>query len=248
MKYYKIIMDDKFVGVGTTIDLRRFQDKHQILLACDESKAQYIQYGEKLYHAMWMLPVVTDDYFIADVDVIGQDEYDSLLSAVKSNEEIQILPEEDSGDKLGDINGDDDLTVEYVKDSKINEMSSKCNKTIVDGFDIKLSDNNMYHFSLTLQDQLNLITSAQMISNGVQEIPYHADGCVCEYYSVTDMEEIIEMANLFKTYHISYFNSLKCYIESLQDIKSISAVFYGDEIPEKYQSAVYIELRNKLGL
>lgn len=127
-------------------------------------------------------------------------------------------------------------------------MNSKCNKMIVDGFDIKLSDNNIYHFSLTLQDQLNLITSAQMISNGVQKIPYHADGCVCKYYSINDMGKIIEMANLFKTYHISYFNSLKSYIESLQDMEIISAVSYGDEIPEEYQSTVYVELKNKLGL
>ena len=67
-----------------------------------------------------------------------------------------------------------------------------------------------------------------------------------KYYSINDMDKIIEMANLFKTYHISYFNSLKGYIESLQDMEVISAISYGDEIPEEYQSTVYVELKNKL--
>lgn len=45
MRYYKIIIDDKFVGIGSTIDLRKFQKKHEVFLSCDESEAQYIQCG-----------------------------------------------------------------------------------------------------------------------------------------------------------------------------------------------------------
>lgn len=247
MRYYKIIIDDKFVGIGSTIDLRKFQKKHEVFLSCDESEAQYIQCGEQVYHDNWMLPCQsgTKDFLTADVVEIDKSEYEVLYKAVEANEDIQILDEPEEQEPAIT---EPDVTVEYVKESKINEMNSKCNKMIVDGFDIKLSDNNMYHFSLTLQDQLNLITSAQMISNGVQKIPYHADGCACKYYSINDMGKIIEMANLFKTYHISYFNSLKSYIESLQDMEIISAVSYGDEIPEEYQSTVYVELKNKLGL
>ena len=48
VKYYKIMTDSEFIGIGTTLSLRRFQKKHQILLTCDESQAQYIQYKEKL--------------------------------------------------------------------------------------------------------------------------------------------------------------------------------------------------------
>ena len=32
MRYYKIIMNNKFVGIGTTIDLRKFQKKNKIFL------------------------------------------------------------------------------------------------------------------------------------------------------------------------------------------------------------------------
>ena len=48
MRYYKIIINNEIVGIGTTIDLRKFQKKHEIFLSCDESEAQYIQYKEKM--------------------------------------------------------------------------------------------------------------------------------------------------------------------------------------------------------
>ena len=41
-------------------------------------------------------------------------------------------------------------------------MKSKCSNMITTGFDIALNDGKTYHFSLTLQDQLNLITSSNI--------------------------------------------------------------------------------------
>ena len=119
---------------------------------------------------------------------------------------------------------------------------------ITTGFDIVLSDGKTYHFSLTLQDQLNLITSSQMVSDGAEEIPYHADGELCKYYASIDMKKIIAKANDFKTYHVAYFNSLKAYINSLRSIDKVAAISYGDGIPSKYQSEVYIALKTKLGV
>ena len=245
MRYYKIIMNNKFVGIGTTIDLRKFQKKNKIFLSCDESEAQYIQCGKGMYHAMWMLPVTTDTYFVADVMEIQQNEYNILLSAIESNEEIQVLPDEDVNNEVDDIKEEDTLTIDYVKESKIKEMKLSCNKMITEGFDIKLSDGKSHHFSLTLQDQLNLITSYQMVLDGIETIPYHADGELCKYYSVTDMDQIVGRANSFKIYHVAYFNSLKSYINSLQDTNEIANITYGDDIPTKYQSEVYISLKNE---
>ena len=95
MKYYKIIKNKEFIGVGTTLNLRRFQNKHQIILICNESQVQYIQLGDVLYRANWMWPETTDSvkYEIADVIRIEKDEYDLLLNAVETNEEIAIEEE-----------------------------------------------------------------------------------------------------------------------------------------------------------
>lgn len=245
MRYYKIIMNNKFIGIGSSVDLRRFQEKNKIWLSCDESEAQYIQCQGKLYHSLWMLPSIVEEPLIADVVEIQQSEYDTLLSVIESNEEIVILPseEETSSNEDDYVDENDSITIDYVKESKINEMKSICNKMITNGFDMKLSDGESHHFSLTIQDQLNLITSSQMILDGIQTIPYHADGELCKYYSIADMDQVVNMVNSFKTYHVAYFNSLKSYINSLQDINKISAISYGDDIPVKYQSEVYIALK-----
>ena len=92
MKFFKIIKDKEFIGVGTTRDMRRFQKKHNVLLVCDENDAQYIQCNEVLYHAPWM-EAVDEDVLITDVIRIEEDEYNCLVSAIESNEEIKFADE-----------------------------------------------------------------------------------------------------------------------------------------------------------
>jgi hypothetical protein len=69
-------------------------------------------------------------------------------------------------------------------------------------------------------------------------IPYHADGEECDFYTVEEINEIIDTANAFKIYHTTYYNALKGYINSLETIEDIAAVTYGMEIPEEYQTNV----------
>lgn len=246
MHYYKIINDNSFVGVGTTLDLRRFQFKHQIFLCCEEDEAQYIQYGDNFYHADWMKPETFEnsEYITLEVIEIDESEYITLYKAIESGEEIQI-PDEEAEDEPY-IDPTEEITVEYVRAAKISEMNNTCNKTIILGFDVVLSDNEQHHFSLTTQDQLNLITLSTMIVSGETEIPYHADGEPCKYYSVDDINAIISMATFFKTYQVSYFNALKIYIESLEDIEAISQIYYGIEIPTEYQTEVLQSLLQQM--
>lgn len=117
-------------------------------------------------------------------------------------------------------------------------MSAACNSVITNGFDVELSDENTYHFSLTTQDQLNLITLSAMVSSGETAIPYHADGELCKFYSAEDITTIVSTATAFKTYQVSYYNALRAYVESMTDITSVGAVTYGIAIPEEYQSDV----------
>ena len=126
----------------------------------------------------------------------------------------------------------------YAQEATTNEIPTLENKVITNGFDVVLSDGNSYHFSLTTQDQLNLITLSSMVANGEEQIPYHADGELCRFYSAEDINIIITTATQFKTYQISYFNALKAYIESLDDMNEIGAITYGVDIPVEYQSDV----------
>lgn len=242
MNYYKIIADGEFIGVGNSTNMICYQVKHNIILGCSEKKAEYIICDEKLYRADWMLPVnpmsTKYSYTKAEVIAIEEEEYNALVSAIEKNEEIVIEPETPVEEAPEYIDPNEVITVDYVKNAKIAEMSNTCNKVITNGFDVTLSDGNSYHFSLTTQDQLNLITLSSMVASGETQIPYHADGELCRFYSAEDINIIITTATQFKTYQVSYFNALKAYIESMTDIETIGAVVYGIEIPAEHQSDV----------
>lgn len=249
MRYYKLINNNEFVGIGTSLDMRRFQKKHGIFLVCDESEAQYMQCNGAIYRATWMLPADSNarEFPVIQITEIMQEEYDALYNAIKANKQIEIEQEESEQDETEE-NECADITIDYVKEAKVKEMKAECNKMITNGFDVELSDNQSHHFSLTVQDQLNLITSSQMVADGAETIPYHADGELCKYYTSEDMEKIITKANAFKTYHVAYFNSLKTYIGSLRSMTKVAAITYGSSIPSKYQSEVYITLKSELRL
>lgn len=252
MKYYKVIIDNEFIGVGTTYDLRKFQLKHNILLVADDNTAQYIQIDNKLYRDNWFKSLITDalQYKMSTISIIDENEYQQLSETINKNEEIIIETEESGILSLNNnvIDKEEKITIEYLKSKKIKEMSYMCNQTIINGFDVALSDNKQYHFSLTIQDQLNLITLSAMISNGETAIPYHADGQLCKIFSAEDMDNIIQTATMFKTYHTTYYNSLKSYIQSLDTREEIGKVSYGMNIPDEYQSEVLKDLIKKMSM
>ena len=215
MKYYKIIKNKEFSGVGTTLNLRRFQKKHEIILICDETQVQYIRLGDILYRANWMWPETTDSvkYEIADVVRIEKDEYDLLFKAIETNEEIAI--EEEPAIEVEHIVVEEP-TIDYVRASKISELKYNCNKAITNGVDIKLSDGETRHFSMSLEDQINLLTMAYLKDESL--------------YSAKDMKTIITKTNAHKTCHIAKFKQLKDRVNSLNTIEEISAVNYHEEV------------------
>lgn len=246
MTYYKVIKDGEFVGVGTSYELRKYQKKHGMLIVSEENTAQYIQVGDVLYRDNWFKILTSDTipYETADVSVIEENEYQQLFEAIEKGEEISILVENDADPTQEDvaIAEETDVTVEYLKSQKAKEMSYACNQTIVNGFDIELSDKKTHHFSLTVQDQLNLITLSSLAASGETNIPYHADGELCEYFSANDIGLVIRTATELKTYHTTYYNSLKLYIQSLDNREDVADVYYGISIPDEYKSDVLIAL------
>ena len=244
MRYYKIINDDTFIGIITENDFRKYQHKNNILLVCNPKEAQYVRYNNILYRdKSWMNPVVTDKKQYMNVDIINitKDEYDMLYKAIENNEELNIVDEYDDKNIIEDIieessklSNEDGATLNFIIDMKIKEMSKACNKSIIGGFDIVLTDGLIHHFSLSLEDQLNLLVASNKFNdNG--EFLYHADNEPYKYYDKYDVKLIIDTVDEFKKFHTVYFNCLKMYIKSLTDIKVISEITYGIELPDDYR-------------
>ena len=188
-----------------------------------------------------MVPVITDRVIYETVEVIriDKEEYDILYEAIEKGEDVVVEPEQTPPvEDMPVVDPNEEVTVEYVRATKVAEMNVTCNKVIENGIDVMLSDGNVYHFSLTTQDQLNLITLQSMIVAGETMIPYHADGELCRYYTVEDISVVMDAATAHKTFHVTYFNSLKVYINALTDMTEIASVQYGMDIPEEYQSDI----------
>lgn len=239
MKYYKLLNYIDFIEVATSFDLRKYQAKHGILLASDEQTAQYIQVNGKLYRDDWLAPVITGSlaYTMVKIVAIEKDEYDTLFRAIEAGEKAKIVVNKlEVQEEELQADPAEAVTLDYIRKAKTVEMSAECQKTITQGFDIVLSDGESHHFSLTVQDQLNLITLSSAIAGGETQAIYHADGELCQEFSAADITKIIGAATAFKMYHLTYYNALKGYIGGMDSIEEIGGAEYGMNIPEEYMT------------
>lgn len=129
-------------------------------------------------------------------------------------------------------------TLDEVKASKKAEISAICEQVIYSGCDVTLTDGNLYHFSLTEKDQLNLFGKQAQMAAGAELVEYHADGQPCRYYSVEDMENIIGSAMWYVSYHTTYCNALNMWITGCESAEEVEQIFYGADVPEEYRSEV----------
>ena len=175
-------------------------------------------------------------------DLLSEEEYNDIESTIDKGEEIIVEPDEPEVPDTPEEQEETEPTVDFVKANKIAEIRKVCNQVITGGLDIELSDGKQHHFSLTEQDQSNLIALSLSVARGETEIPYHADEELCVFYYPEDITTIVNNATAFITFHTTYHNSLKAYVKSLRSVNTIAKVTYGMDIPEKYQSDVWKEI------
>ena len=236
MKYYKIILDNSFIGVVYSGNFIKETTTNHRLIYVDESRGQFVDCNGILYRDYWMLPIIDTQYEYTNANIIeiSEEEYNTIKEAIDKHEEV-IIDDDEEEEPIPIIPPEDpDITTEFIREAKLKEMSNECKKSIENGFNIILSDGETHHFSLTTQDQLNLMA----LQNVKDVTPYHADGEQTKFYSASDIHAIIDMASKHKTYHTTYYNSLKTYINSLSTMEEIAAITYGVSIPEEYKTDV----------
>ena len=238
MKYYKIMQDNEFIGAICSDDFVRYQQKHQCYIGTNEQYGEFVSYNGILYRCTWMKPIKNPNtiYEMASLITITEEQYHILVDAVESNMEIEPAIEPEPVETGPQTTLADENTLKYVRDAKIKQLSNACTRTIEEGFVLVLRGEER-RFSLTVQDQLNLITLSTLAQTQTL-IPYHADGEQSIFYTNEEINEIVENANAFKIYNAAYFNALKGYVNSLESIEEIGRIEYGSAIPEEYQTEV----------
>lgn len=237
MKYYKIVQDNSIIGAVSSRNFIQYSPVVGCFLRSNEQDGEYISFQGKLYRDTWMSPIqMQQSYTLIRAIEINEEEYQIYIQAIENNETIVDDPDEPQHEIPEIIDPIDIASVEFIRESKIKEMSYICRTTIESGIDLEIRG-EIKHFSLTTQDQLNLM-SAQTMAQTQTLIPYHADGEETDFYTNEEINQIAEAAAAFKVQHTTYYNSLKTYINALETIEEISAITYGVEIPDEYKSDV----------
>lgn len=238
--FYKLIKDNNIIGVISPENFRKFQTRPRFILFADEETGQFVEYHDNYYRDYWLRALPENSVSCTRVEIIRieETEYNALLEALQTNEEIYI-EEEPIEEPIIDLQEETDETIEFVRSAKIEQMSKICEQTIVRGFETVLSDGNNYHFSLTDHDQLKIKALADKAKDGDEPLFWHPDNGLCKFYTPEDILTIYEGMERMQLIHTTYYNSLKYYIKSLSSIEEIAAVQYGMDIPKEYQSEVW---------
>lgn len=129
------------------------------------------------------------------------------------------------------------LTLEEARTKKYQEIAAACEEIIFAGTDVEIST-GVEHFSLTERDQLNLIGKKIQIFTGEEELEYHEDGQPCRYFTPEDMQKVIEAAMAYVSWNTTYCNALNMWIKATTKPSELEEIYWGVEVPEKYQSEV----------
>lgn len=173
---------------------------------------------------------MSDDYYHKyNTLYLRIDEKTVLLS---NDGSIYVSPE--------DTDTDDNIIIEAhiptlaeTKQSKITELSSFCNNSIVTGIDLVIN-NKTEHFSYTNEDQVNIKEIFDLVLQTNTPMYYHADGESCKLYTTEQIISLYTTAAINKMHHTTYFNQLKIYIETLEDSDTVNGITYGQELTGVY--------------
>lgn len=122
-------------------------------------------------------------------------------------------------------------TVNELIEKKIHEIKQECKNHIYNGIDVDLENGEKKHFSLTLEDQININGLVAQIGigniNNETKVPYHADGEMCTLFSIDDFNLIANKASEYIINQTTYCNHLMVYIKSLKTADDLNNVYYG---------------------
>lgn len=248
--FYKITHNQIIVDVNTDtmINYVRYNKYNQSLIICKPTDKDIVGIvssdNSTIYHLNGYLEIpniILGDFIDVDIYEITEEDYIIFKKALDEQKEIvdpnpYIPPEPELTPEEKEAEEEYKRSLQFVKDNKIQYMSYLCNQIIEKGISVVLSDGEEYHFSLTEKDQTNLMGRLTQLNAGALQVSYHADDDICVYYSAEDMIKIIQTSMFHIDYQTTYFNSLKRYINSMDNLAEVSAVYYGMKIPEDYQS------------
>lgn len=210
---FKVIHNNVVVDIIKNPTYVRYLTKSEKFVNTDKTSANGVRSSDK--NTVYILKGNScpsgKNLLVVDLLRITEAEYKHLEYLMTSQNNIEV----------------DSTILKHERQLKLAEMSDACNKMIVDGIHILLSDGNYHDFRLTVEDQLNLSSFQNQIQAGTKKILYHETGKLVRWFSCEDMQRIIESADRHKLKHTTYYNLLKHCIHNMYNKDDIASVYYG---------------------
>ncbi|EOS35011.1 hypothetical protein C804_01137 [Lachnospiraceae bacterium A4] len=223
------MLELKYINLKTSYEVEFFQISENII----EIRGDF---PVKTHGFTLSRPGQNDDWDYSDFTTIYRILDDSIQFS--NDESIYVEPKPEP-ELPPDISYEPyEPTLSELQESKIREMNNEQQKIIQAGINVALTNGTIEHFTLTSQDQTSLMGLQAQVAQGLDNIPWHTSDQTqhCKYYSNADMSLIVSAAMQYVTWHVTYFRDLRIYIRSLDEKDIVSNIYYGIQIPEKYQS------------
>jgi hypothetical protein len=217
---YKIIYNEKVIDVVNEPRFVQVLSPHNVVFT-EQVIAQGIE-GSDRETLYGLTPSPYKSWDIVTIEKITPTEFNRLKSLLNSDLEVSA----------------DQTALAAAKREKIQHLSEICKNRIIVGFSIKLSDDNVYNFKLTTEDQINLTVLENQLNSGDERFIYHATNQPCRFFNKEDMIKIIRAFRKQVMYHTTYFNLAKQYIKSLTNIEAVKLFTYGTDISETVDDIV----------
>ena len=217
---YKIIQNGKVIDVVQIPRFVSFLASGHVALTDKTSAQGIVGSDDKTIYSF--KPVQHQGIEVAEIKEITMEEFSRLQGLLNSNQEVSA----------------DESALAKAKRDTIARLSSICKNKITAGFSITLSDDEVYNFKLTTEDQLNLMSIEGQLNAGAETFIYHATNQPCKFFSRDNMIKIINAFKRYTLYHTTYFNVAKQYINSLADIEKVNTFSYGTDVSEAIDDVV----------
>lgn len=216
----KIIQNEKVIDVVRVPRFIKFLPSGHVAIT-DKSSAQGIV-GSDTTSIYSFTPVAHKTAGVVTIADITLEDFNRLKALLDDKQEISA----------------DESALAEAKRLAIRRLSNICKNKITAGFTIKLSDNKLYSFKLTTEDQLNLMIIESQLNSGAETFVYHATDLPCRFFTRNDMIKIINTFKSYTLYHTTYFNVAKQYIRSLLDIEKVNLFTYGTDVSNTVEDPV----------
>ena len=143
-------------------------------------------------------------------------------------------------DIVNNIVDEDNMSINELRDRRLNQISAAGQRKIFEGTLVLLSDGTTKHFKYNLEDQNDISQYMMLIPQFPGDLtnlrlPFHSSGEICQLYPAIDIVIVYFELQSYLLYWQTYTNMLRIYVNTLQDIEEIRSAQFGMSLPQSYQ-------------